>query len=325
VTDESTTLPSLPGGGAIVRLEGAVVQTVPLGEAKITIGRLPDNRLVLQSTSVSRYHAELRMEAGGTATLTDVGSSGGTFINDEQLKPHQPYSIPGGATFRIGPYTITYVAPTGVTPVLDLPDSPASPGAQKKKRAPVKAPVAEPVALPSEQETIIEYPSRARYPVPLPDGLASRYLRHLPAVYQEDDFLSRFLLIFEARWEPLEWRQNHIDYYFSATTAPAAFLPWLASWLGLALDRHWPEERRRRLLQEAMELYRWRGTSYGLSRMLEVCTGLSPTITEDPKKPYVFRVVVRVPPDARVRPEMIERLVQMHKPAHVGYVLEVST
>ena len=323
MTDESgsPSLPSLPGGGAIVRLEGAVVQTVPLGEASITIGRLPDNRLVLQSTSVSRYHAELRMEAGGTATLTDVGSSGGTFVDNEQLKPHQPYSIPAGTSFRIGPYTITYVAPTGVTPVLEFGDGPA----QKRKRAPVRAPVAEPVALPSEQETIVAYPTRAVYPVPMPQNGMSRYLHHLPAVYQEDDFLGRFLLIFEALWEPLEWRQNHLDNYFTATTAPAGFLPWLASWLGLVLDKHWPEERRRRLLMEAMELYRWRGTSYGLSRMLEISTGVTPTITEDPKKPYVFRVVVRMPPDSRVRPEIVERLVQMHKPAHVGYVLEVST
>jgi hypothetical protein len=79
------------------------------------------------------------------------------------------------------------------------------------------------------------------------------------------------------------------------------------------------------MLAEAMELYRWRGTPYGLSRMLEVCTGVTPTITEDVRVPYVFRISVRVPPDSRVRPEVIDRLVQAHKPAHVGYVLEVTT
>src|SRR4029078_6805918 len=97
-----------------------------------------------------------------TVTLTDVGSSGGTFIENEQLKPHQPYSLPAGATFRIGPYTIPYVAPTGVAPVLDLPDA----AIQRKKRASVKAPIAEPVALPSEEATIVDYPSRAVFPIP---------------------------------------------------------------------------------------------------------------------------------------------------------------
>jgi phage tail-like protein len=133
------------------------------------------------------------------------------------------------------------------------------------------------------------------------------------------------LLIYEALWEPLEWRETHIDYYFDAQTAPAPFLPWLATWLGLALDRHWPEERRRQLLAEAMDLYRWRGTQYGLQRMLEVCTGLSSTITEDAQTPFVFRISIRVPKDSNIRTEMIERLVEMHKPAHVGYVLEVRS
>jgi phage tail-like protein len=315
VTDESSTLPSLPGGGAIVTLEGTVVQTVPLGEASLTIGRLPDNRLVLQNTSVSRYHAELRVEAGGSATLTDVGSSGGTFLGEHQLKPHQPYALQGGAVFRIGPYTITYVAPTGGPPVLDIPMAPSV-----RRRRPVEI---EPLA--AEEETVVQYPTRARFAVPLPPDRTSRYVRHLPLVYQDAEFLGRFLLIFETLWEPMEWRQNHLPMYFTARTAPSEFLPWLAGWLGLVLDKHWPEERRRRLLAEAMELYRWRGTAYGLSRMLEVCVGVAPTIAEDSRRPYVFRISVRVPPEARVRPEMIERLVQAHKPAHVGYVLEVLT
>ena len=81
------------------------------------------------------------------------------------------------------------------------------------------------------------------------------------------------LLIFEAIWEPLEQRQEHIAMYFSPSTSPARMLAWIAEWLNLELDPHWPERRRRELLREAMQLYWWRGTRYGLTRMLEVCTG----------------------------------------------------
>jgi phage tail-like protein len=42
-------------------------------------------------------------------------------------------------------------------------------------------------------------------------------------------------------------------------TSPASWLGWLASWLNLTVNPHWPEDRQRRLLDEVMELYRWRG------------------------------------------------------------------
>jgi phage tail-like protein len=137
-----------------------------------------------------------------------------------------------------------------------------------------------------------------------------------------NDFLGRMLLIFEALWEPLEQRQDHIALYYDPRTAPAAMLPWIASWLDLALDHHWPEERRRRLLREAMDLYRWRGTSYGLARMLEVSAGVAARVTDDPAEPWVVRVEVTLPPAGEVRREAVEALVRAHKPAHVGYVLE---
>jgi phage tail-like protein len=164
---------------------------------------------------------------------------------------------------------------------------------------------------------------RETYAVPVPEkSSASLFLAHLPILFQDNDFLRRLLLIFESVWEPLEWRQNHLPLYFSPSTCPASFLPWLASWLNLSLNPFWPEERQRRLLSEAMELYRWRGTVYGVTRMIEICTGLTPVITQS--EPFVFRIAVTIPPGSDARAELIEELVRAHKPAHVGYVLEVS-
>jgi phage tail-like protein len=132
------------------------------------------------------------------------------------------------------------------------------------------------------------------------------------------------LLIYESVWEPLERRQDHLALYFDPRTCPAELLPWLARWLELQLDPHWPESRRRALVAEAMELYRWRGTAYGMTRMLEVCTGLTPSITEDPAQPHTFRIALRIPAGHDVRREVVEELVRAHKPAHVGYVLEIA-
>jgi phage tail-like protein len=156
------------------------------------------------------------------------------------------------------------------------------------------------------------------------EAITDRYLKYLPVTFHDDDFLSRFLGIFEAIWEPLENRQNHIAMYLSPRTCPVSWLPWLASWFDLDVPAYWPESRVRALLSEATDLYRWRGTVYGLTRMLEVCTGLKPEISESPAQPFVIRVVVRAPRNARPDLEdTLHALVQAHKAAHVGYVLEV--
>jgi hypothetical protein len=46
------------------------------------------------------------------------------------------------------------------------------------------------------------------------------------------------------------------------------FLTWLGTWIGVTLDRHWPEAKRRKLLKQAARLYDLRGTRAGLWRQL---------------------------------------------------------
>ncbi len=70
-------------GQLIVQLGGKPVQTVPLTMDLLTIGRLPDNGLVLADQAVSRHHAELRRVPSGFV-LTDLGSSNGTIVGGPQ-------------------------------------------------------------------------------------------------------------------------------------------------------------------------------------------------------------------------------------------------
>src|SRR5437764_5528505 len=106
---------------------------------------------------------------------------------------------------------------------------------------PVPAPV-------SVRAPILPDPPQPANPAPRseaeePDSI---YRRYLPDIFQENDFLRRFLHIFEDIWEPLEQRQDYIAMYFDPHTCPTSFLPWLASWLNLPFNAHWPEARRRR-------------------------------------------------------------------------------
>ena len=289
----------------VASLEGTVLQRIEITASSITIGRLPENVLVLREQAVSRKHAEVRLDQG-KPTLVDLGSASGTFVGATRLLQGQPVVLDQNAEARIGPYVLKLEVEM---------KSAASP------IAPVYAPPETRVRLPDTDELPV-VAARETYPAPLPVGERSQYLRHLPAIFQDADFLGRMLLIYEAIWEPLEQRQEHIAMYFSPATCPAPMLAWIADWLSLELDAHWPERRRRELLREAMQLYRWRGTRYGLTRMLEVCTGQPVQISEDPERPFVFKITI--PTYTDVSRDFIERLVRAHKPAHVGYVLETS-
>jgi phage tail-like protein len=306
-------------GQLIVQHKGEVIQTLPLTMPVLRIGRGPENGLPLPHQMVSRNHAELRMEPQ-EPILTDLGSTYGTFIGAERLLPNQPRVLKDGTTFRLGPYSLTYQVSKPSAHPLEPKDE-----QQPEQALPAVTPV--PVAAPVPVLPQALQPSKSALRSPT-DGLDGNYLRYLPDIFQGNDFLKRYLHIFEDIWEPLEQRQDHIAMYFDPRTCPALFLPWLASWLDLPLNPHWPEARQRRLLSQAMELYSWRGTSYGLKRMIEVCTGLTPEITELPSQPFVFRIRITLPPGssgAALDKDLIEELIQMHKPAHAGYILEVNT
>lgn len=108
----------------------------------------------------------------------------------------------------------------------------------------------------------------------------SRYLDYLPAIYQEDPFLGQFLLPFEEVLTGFEDLLSTIDRYFAPAVTDPDFLPWLATWIALVLDEEWDEAKRRRLIGEAVKLYRLRGTVQGLKRYLEIYAGLVPEIRE---------------------------------------------
>ncbi len=319
------------GPEIVVLLGGNVLRTVPVAEGVLTLGRLPDNSIPLEAPAVSRRHAEIRVQSaaeGGAVLLVDLGSSNGTFLNGDRLLPEQPVPLRDGAAWEIGPFTLLYRS--GAAPGVTQGATAETEADTEETGGPatlVDTPLptgAIPAPLPAEAPAAPLPASRPRLPAPAPEGPASRYLLDLPALFHDGDFLGRYLLLFEAVWEPLEARQDHLEMYFDPHTCPEPFLRWLAGWLGVALQDHWPEARRRRLLAEAMDLYRWRGTRYGLTRMLEVCTGLPAEVTEDPETPFVFRVRVRLPAGGGVDRQLLEELVRAHKPAHAGYVLEVQ-
>jgi phage tail-like protein len=110
------------------------------------------------------------------------------------------------------------------------------------------------------------------------------YLRYLPAAYRDDPvsaaFLERFLSLFETVFRGIEGEVDTIYRYFDPAAAPAGFLPWLASWVDLAIDEGLPTDRVRKLIARAPVLYQRKGTPAGLIEFLEIYTGSTVALTE---------------------------------------------
>ncbi len=78
---------------------------LPLPAKVMSIGRTPDNDLVVSDLGVSRKHAELRKSPTGRYQIVDLGSHNGTYVNGArvdtaELSEHDIISI-GHATFRL--------------------------------------------------------------------------------------------------------------------------------------------------------------------------------------------------------------------------------
>lgn len=78
---------------------------IPLDRRVINVGRRHDNHIVIDDRRVSRNHAQLRLRFGHYV-LYDLGSSGGTFVNEHAvteciLKPGDVISLAGVALVYI--------------------------------------------------------------------------------------------------------------------------------------------------------------------------------------------------------------------------------
>jgi phage tail-like protein len=104
--------------------------------------------------------------------------------------------------------------------------------------------------------------------------------RYLPAVFGEEptsaDFTDRFLSLFDTTLRSIETEVDKQAKFYDPLSTPAErdpktgidFLTWLASWIGVTLDRNWAEAKRREFLKVAGRLFDLRGTREGLWREL---------------------------------------------------------
>lgn len=86
----------------VLKFENAILKEVAVGEREVSIGRSPDNAVVIDNPAVSHYHARVFNEEG-RLMLEGFGSLNGTFVNGQRVKM---VGLKPGDSVMIGKHTI---------------------------------------------------------------------------------------------------------------------------------------------------------------------------------------------------------------------------
>jgi hypothetical protein len=86
----------------------------------ITVGRASTADILIEDPAISNVHAHFEVDPdGGTVSLMDVGSSNGTFVNTQQLQPHETTVLKPGDCVRFGQSIFYYVSNDALQEMLE--------------------------------------------------------------------------------------------------------------------------------------------------------------------------------------------------------------
>lgn len=88
----------------LLKVHGAVIKEIKLDKPRLTIGRKPDNDIVLDDQSASGHHARI-IQIQSVFFIEDAGSSNGTFANGKKTDRKQ---LVNGDQITIGQHALLY-------------------------------------------------------------------------------------------------------------------------------------------------------------------------------------------------------------------------
>jgi phage tail-like protein len=169
-----------------------------------------------------------------------------------------------------------------------------------------------------------------------PVASSRAYLRGgLPALYQDGDFGMRFVGALEAVLDPIVAVIDALPAHFNPDHAPRDVLGLLAAWLGIEIDESQPLPERRKLVRQAAELSRRRGTVRGMELALSLAFPKLPLRIEDnggvtwgdqkPRESSAGAFVVYCDkPIPETTQAAVARCIEQYKPVHCTYRLRVK-
>ena len=69
----------------LLKFNAAVIKEIPLDKTSLSVGRKPDNDIVVDNPAISSHHCKIVLE-GGTYFVEDLESTNGTFVNEKRVK-----------------------------------------------------------------------------------------------------------------------------------------------------------------------------------------------------------------------------------------------
>jgi hypothetical protein len=78
------------------------------GGKRMSVGRVSDNELALNDSSVSKIHAALTMNPQGTLLVADTGSTNGTYINGRRISYGEARQIEDGDVVGFGDVEVRF-------------------------------------------------------------------------------------------------------------------------------------------------------------------------------------------------------------------------
>ncbi len=110
------------------------------------------------------------------------------------------------------------------------------------------------------------------------------FVDYLPEIYREklekDSFLPRFMGIFQNIYVDLEDRIDFTPMNFDPNTTNKDFLNWLADWFSIKDTSIWGESKLRILINEAVKIYKMKGTKRAVAKIVKSYVGVEPIIVE---------------------------------------------
>jgi phage tail-like protein len=276
---------------------------VTVGRQGLRVGRTRDNSLPLENREISRQHLRI-IWRDDKYFVEDLNSSNGTWLNDVRLTPREAREIRPDDVIRAGPFLLRVLRFVVAEVVELLPEIEPQLGANgivQRVRVDVSADM---------------YGIMTK---------TSTWLQYLPEIYSDDEFVGRYLLVFESIFSPIVWMLDNFDFYLDADTMPAEWLQWVGSWFDLLVLPELSIEKQRAIIKQLGWLFSRRGTKSTLQRLIELYFDTSPEIIEPADEPCHFVVKLKLmnPPFKNSR-EIVERLIASQKPAFASYSLELE-
>jgi len=328
---------------------GTDSREIIVGNSGLKVGRGPNNDLILLQKIISRDHFRLVWQ-DDKLYLEDRRSREGTYLNGLRLDADTKQRLNVDDRIEIGARNnpiefrlLRFEEEPQLTPLekfevlIEKVEQLVTGDSEDPRLSDKEVSSIEVTASSSSGHEIVPPPPTGKHPtianynpdIPGINPLGpSTWMQYLPEMYSVDDFIGRFLLIFESIYNPLEWYVEHFDMYLSPETAPELWLQWMASWFDVLIHPKLEVERQREVLGQISWLFFRRGTKQGLERLLSLYFNISVHIVEDKPCHFVVTLPLTHSNSALVKAGLgqaiAERLIISQKPDFASFDLRIE-